>query len=162
MAAHLPVSIEFQLPAGWRSVSPEEAHDPQTAFYALHPASVDDDGYAANIAISGELRNDAATLPELADESIETLKQVFPSGQLAERREIGTPRSPGLTQVLRLRDHVDGTERRLIQVQVFLSLLDAHDPRRRAVIKLTFTATADQFERLVDEFQQFLSTVRPA
>lgn len=53
-------------------------------------------------------------------------------------------------------------ERLGVLVQVFLSMLDTDDPRQRAVIRVTFTAAADQFERLVGEFQRFLNTVRPA
>lgn len=161
MVATLPVSIAFDLPSGWEAAEAEDARDPEAAFYAIHPASVDGD-FTANITISGEVRNDAATLWEIADESVDALKQVFSSGQIAERREIGTPDSPGLTQVLRLRDQADGMEQRLLQVQVFLSMLDVDDSRQRAVIRLVFTTTPGQFEGLVGDFQQFLGTVRPA
>ncbi|MFJ6633451.1 hypothetical protein ACIQMR_18995 [Streptomyces sp. NPDC091376] len=48
-----------------------------------------------------------------------------------------------------------------MQSQVFLTFADVLDPHRRAVIRLTLTATAAQYDEVLEEFQDFVPTVRP-
>lgn len=160
MATTLPVRIEFRLPDGWRAAPPDEVGAPGAAFVALHPAS--SDNFMANIAISGELRPDTATLAEIADESIGRLRRAAADVRVADRTEVGTPEAPGLTQVVHLSADVSGTMRELIQSQVYLSMLDVDDPRRRAVIELVLTATPTQLGTVIGDFQDFVRTIRPA
>lgn len=45
--------------------------------------------------------------------------------------------------------------------QVYLSMLDVADPRKRSVIRLVLTATASQHPTVLDDFRDFVRTVRP-
>jgi hypothetical protein len=159
MPTTLPVPIEFELPEGWRAASPDEAGAPGAAFLALHPQP--DAGFTANITIDGEYRPDAATLPDMAHESVERLRRAGTAVEVMGHREIGSADAPGLTQTLAVSAVVGGVPRDLVQSQVYLSMLDIADPRKRVVIRLVLTATAAQHPEVVDDFQDFVRTVRP-
>lgn len=159
MAATLPVRINFRLPDGWQPAPPDQVGAPGAAFVAVHPGSRDN--FTANITISGELRPDAASLAQIADESVERLQRTALTVRVADRTQIGSPEAPGLTQVLRLSADVNGRLRELVQAQVYLSMRDIDDPRRRAVVQLVLTSTTGQFDSVVGDFQQFVRTVRP-
>lgn len=160
MATTLPVPIEFRLPDGWKAAPPDEVGAPGAAFVALHPASRDN--FMANITIAGKLRPDEAPLTEIADESVDRLRQATTAVQVTNRAEVGSPAAPGLAQVLNMTADINGIERSLIQSQVYLSMLDVDDPRKRAVIELALTATPDQLRSVLDDFRDFVRTVRPA
>jgi hypothetical protein len=51
--------------------------------------------------------------------------------------------------------------RDLVQSLVYLAMLDVADPRKRAVIRLVLTATASQHPVVLDDFRDFVRTVRP-
>lgn len=157
MATTLPVPIEFTLPEGWQSATPEEVGAPGVAFIALHPESRDE--FTANITVSGELRTDDALLTTIADEAVAHLEQGA-SVQLQNRTEVGSSDAPGLTQVLSLSTTVDESQLDLILSQVFLSIADADEPHKRAIIQMTLTARTTQFETVVGDFQQFVRTIR--
>lgn len=159
MPTTLPVPIEFELPEGWHAAPPDEAGAPGAAFIALHPQP--DAGFTANITIDGEYRPDAATLPEIAEESVERLSRATASVAVAGHREIGSAEAPGFTQVLAVSAIVGGVLRDLVQSQVYLSMLDVADPGKRAVIRLVLTASASQHPSVVGDFQDFVRTVRP-
>ncbi|MEU1040328.1 hypothetical protein ACFYP4_24205 [Streptomyces sp. NPDC005551] len=159
MPTNLPVPIKFELPDGWRAEPPDEAGAPGAAFVASfrHP----DAGFTANITIDGEYRPDMAPLSAIADESVQRLRQGTASVQVVERREVGTADAPGLTQTLALSVVADRTCRDLVQSQVYLSMLDADDHRRRSVIRLVLTSTASQHTTVLEDFRDFVRTVRP-
>ncbi|WP_405798146.1 hypothetical protein [Streptomyces sp. NBC_01506] len=159
MPTTLPVPIEFELPEGWRPAPPDEVGAPGAAFVALHPHP--DAGFTANITIDGEVRPDAATLPEIAHESVERLSQAATSVVVTGHREVGSTDAPGFTQTLAVSAVVGGVPRDLVQSQVYLSMLDVADPGKRAVTRLVLTATASQLPDVVDDFQEFVRTVRP-
>lgn len=159
MATTLPVPIEFELPEGWHAAPPDEVGAPGAAFVALYPRP--DAGFTANIAIDGEYRPDTATLPEIAHESVEHLRQAVTSVEVSGHHEIGSDDAPGLTQTLAVSAVTGGVRRDLIQSQVYLSMLDIADPRKRAVIRLVLTATAAQHPAVLGDFQDFVRTVRP-
>ncbi|MFJ5261479.1 hypothetical protein ACIQAC_13540 [Streptomyces sp. NPDC088387] len=159
MTTTLPVPITFQLPQGWHAAPPDEVGAPGAAFVAVRPPS--DAGFTANITVDGEYRPDAATLTEIADESVEDLGQAVIAVEVTGRRAAGSADAPGLTQTLAVSAVVDGVSRDLLQSQVYLSLLDVADPRKRAVIRLVLTSTARQHRAVVNDFQDFVRTVRP-
>ncbi|MFE1784795.1 hypothetical protein ACFW9F_19985 [Streptomyces sp. NPDC059506] len=159
MPTTLPVPIEFELPEGWRAAPPDDVGAPGAAFVALHP--LPDDGFTANITIDGEYRPDGATLSEIADASVERLRQAAMSVAVIGHREIGSADAPGFTQTLAVSGVVGGVHRDLTQSQVYLSLLDVADPRKRVVIRLVLTATTSQHPSVLDDFQEFVRTVRP-
>ncbi|MCZ2524128.1 hypothetical protein GQS52_01470 [Streptomyces sp. SCUT-3] len=159
MPTTLPVPIEFELPEGWRAAPPDDVGAPGAAFVALHP--LPDDGFTANITIDGEYRPDGATLSEIADASVERLRRASMSVVVTGHREVGSADAPGFTQTLAVSGIVGGVHRDLVQSQVYLSLLDVADPRKRVVIRLVLTATASQHPSVLDDFQEFVRTVRP-
>ncbi|MEU9313104.1 hypothetical protein [Streptomyces sp. NPDC048256] len=159
MPTTLPVPIEFRLPEGWLPVRPEGFDAPDVAFAAVHPQP--DAGFAANITIDGEVPPDSATLAELAEASVARLREVAEPVAVAHRREVGSAEAPALTQRLIFSTVVDGARRDLVQSQAYLSLSDVENPRKRAVIRLTLTATTAQHDTVVSDFQDFVRSVRP-
>ncbi|MEU0098046.1 hypothetical protein [Streptomyces sp. NPDC006267] len=159
MTTTLPVPIAFELPDGWRATPPDGVGAPGAAFVALHPHP--DAGFTANITVDGAFRPDQATLPEIADESVANLRGSAASVDVAERREVGSEDAPGLTQTLAISAVAGGALRDLIQSQVYLSMLDVDDPSKRAVIRLILTVTAAQHGDVVEDFRDFVRTVRP-
>lgn len=161
MGASLPVPIEFSLPPGWRSVPPDAVGTPNAAFVALHSAS-SQQGFTANITITGETHEDDVTLTEIGDAAVERLRaQGARDVTLGRRNETGTAEDPGLTQAVKLNVDVRGRPQDLIQFQVFLAMRDRRDPRRRAVLHVVLSALPEQFPTVIGDFEQFLSTIRP-
>lgn len=160
MATSLPVPIEFRLPSGWKAISPDKAGAPGSAFVAVHSAT-DEPGFTTNITIDGEHRPDVTELTAVADESIERLHQVSTSVSLSQRTEFGSEDARGLTQVLRVTTSGDGGRLELVQCQVYLLMSDVNRPAERAVIRLALTATDENFNSVVADFQEFVGSVRP-
>ncbi|MFD5796537.1 hypothetical protein ACFWIO_24015 [Streptomyces diastatochromogenes] len=166
MAATLPVKISFSLPDGWQAAPPDEVGAPGAAFVALHPASIDG-GFTANITIAGQMRNDSATMWQIADESVPRLEQAG-TVEVVKKSEVGTPDIPGLTdapgvvQNLRLHTTLKGEPLELLQSQVYLGMEDVRNTAKRAVIELVLTAKPSQMAEVLDDFKAFLRTVRPA
>ncbi|MFI5547774.1 hypothetical protein ACIA6E_28785 [Streptomyces sp. NPDC051815] len=159
MATTLPLPIEFRLPEGWIPAPPDEVDAPAAAFVALHPHA--DAGFTANITIDGDLLAETETLEGVADGAVERLREGTESVTVLQRRGIGSPEAPGLMQRLALTAVVAGVRRDLVQSQVYLAMLDSTDPQRRAVIRMNLTATAAQHDGVLEDFQDFLRTVRP-
>lgn len=159
MPATLPLPIEFELPDGWRPAPPDEVGAPDVAFVALFPEP--DNHFTANITIDGEYRPDDADLDEIADASVERMREIAGSVVLTGRREAGSADAPGLTQQMSFTAEIGGVRHALLQTQAYLSLLDDNDPHQRAVIRLALTATAGQHDDVVGDFQEVVASVRP-
>lgn len=159
MSATLPVPIEFSLPAGWRSVPPDAVGAGGAAFVALHPPSAN--GFTANITISGEVHPAEVPLGEIADTSLAALRAGAREVRVGERSEVGTAANPALTQAVRMLVDLDGRRQDIAQLQVYVGMLDVHDPRRRAVLHVVLSATPDQLGQVAGDFQRFVSTIRP-
>lgn len=162
MATTLPVPIEFRLPDGWTPASPDDVGAPGVAFVALHEGSRDKPmaNFTANITMAGKLSGQDSSLTQLADESVARLGAAA-QVQVADRTEAGTDGVPALSQVLNVTTQHGGETHQLIQCQVYLDLKDQADEAKRAVIELGLTATANQIEGLVGDFQSFVRTVAP-
>lgn len=160
MSTELPVRIEFALPDGWRAAPPDEVGAPGAAFVALHPGSAD--GFTANITIAGQWRDPAVSMAEIAEESVHRLEQAGVEVVVRDRREVGAGASPGLTQLLGLATTVAGRRLDLLQCQGYVSMSDVADPSARAVIELVLTSTPDQLDTVIDDYQEFVRSVRPA
>ncbi|MGW6137375.1 hypothetical protein [Streptomyces sp. NPDC055140] len=157
MPTPLPIPIEFRLPEGWLPARPEAAAAEEAAFAAVHPQP--DAGFAANITIAGEVLPETSTLADIADESVERLREVAEPVIVEHRREVGPAGAPALTQRLAFSTTVNGTHHDLVQTQAYLSLPDIENPANRVVIRLVLTATAAQHDDVVGEFQDFIRTV---
>lgn len=158
MPTTLPVPIEFRLPDGWKPAPPDPVGAPGVAFVALHPRP--DAGFTANITIDGESRPHATTLAEIADESVDRMREVAESVAVASRHEVGSADAPGLTQDMTFSSEAGGVHRDLVQSQVYLAMPDAA-PDSRAVIRLSLTATTAQHDTVLADFREFVRTVRP-
>jgi hypothetical protein len=162
MASTLPTPIVFRLPEDWRPVPPDEVDAVNAAFVAMLPDP--DRGFTANVTIDGEYRPDAAPLTSIADQSVQTLRTALAGPEavaVLNRSEVGSAQAPALTQTLKITAPFHGADLDLLQSQVYLSMLDAQDPAKRAVIRLVLTATADQHRAALPDFQWLVSTVRP-
>src|SRR4051794_3873554 len=115
MSTTLPVPITFQLPEGWQAAAPDAAGAPGAAFVALHPYP--DSGFTANITLDGEYRPDEATLAQIADESVQNLRQAVTAVEVVDRQQVGSPEAPGLTQTLEISAVAGGVPRELVQSQ---------------------------------------------
>lgn len=168
MAGTLPIGVYFKLPGGWLSVPPDEVGAHTSAFYALHPRSVEDE-FTANITIRGGLWQSPAELGEIADVAVRGLREGpnLAHVDVVERREltiqavpeVGSPEVRGLVQVVRANRRQDGTELRLLQTQVFLPAPYPRDPSQQAVIHICLTTTAAQYEKLAGDFQFFVNSI---
>ncbi|GGW09902.1 hypothetical protein ABZ771_12025 [Streptomyces globisporus] len=158
MPATLPVPIAFHLPEGWEPAAPEEGDAPGVAFAAVLPQS---EGFTSNITVDGMYLSDGATLADIADASVERLREMAGSVMLADRREVGSAEAPALTQRLTFSGSAGGLRHDLVQSQVYLGLVDVTDPSRRAVVRLALTADADRHDDVVGDFQEFVRSVRP-
>jgi hypothetical protein len=155
MATTLPVPIEFSLPDGWISAPPDEVGASEAAFVALHQAS--SDGFTANITISGEIRTDDVPLSQVADEVVQRLEAALGRNvEVGRRNETDS----GFSQLVRMDVPMQTGPRDVVQFQVFLGLRDTTVEDRRAVVQIVLSATPEQFEVVVDDYQQFLKTIR--
>jgi len=162
VATSLPTPIEFRLPEDWRPVPPDEVDATDTAFVALLPDP--DRGFTANVTIDGSHRPDTMSLTAMADRSVQTLRDALAGPDavaVLNREEVGSADGPALTQTLRITTPVEGSDLDLLQSQVYLSMPGSVDPARHAVIRLVFTATAEQHRAALPDFQWLVSTVRP-
>ncbi|WAL64244.1 hypothetical protein ORV05_25145 [Amycolatopsis cynarae] len=159
MVTALPVPIQFSLPAGWRSVPPDQVDAGEAAFVALRPPALK--GFTPNITISGELHEANVPLTRLADEAVERLRRGAPDVEIGKRKESGSEQVPGLTQAVRMTLLLNNRPEQLVQLQVFLGMHDTRDPSRYAVLQIVLSALAEQYQEVVGDFQQFLSTIRP-
>ncbi|NKQ56469.1 DUF1795 domain-containing protein [Amycolatopsis sp. K13G38] len=159
MVATIPVPIQFSLPEGWRSVPPDRVDAGEAAFVALRPPGVK--GFTPNITIAGKLHDAAEPLAKLADEAVERLRRGAPDAEIGKRKESGSEANPGLTQTVRMTLLLNNQPEHLVQLQVFLGMRDTRDPSRNAVLEIVLSALAEQFQDVVGDFQQFVSSIKP-
>ncbi|MET8475464.1 hypothetical protein ABZY90_19385 [Streptomyces sp. NPDC006422] len=166
MPETLPVPLTCEVPPGWQSAPPEEVGAPHAAFVALHLASRGS-GFIPNITISGRPREAAVDLHELADESLQRLRDTVGPVELVKRTDVGPGFAQGLAgaaavvQNVRVYAQQNGHPVQLCQSQVLLLVEDVHRPDRYAEFEIALTARADQLDEVLDDFQDFLHTVRP-
>lgn len=167
MPGTLPVPLTCELPQGWQSAPPEEVGAPQAALVALHLAS-QGEGFMPNITVTGRTREGSAGLTTIAEESVQRLRENIGTVRVVKRAEVGTSEAPGLVdapgivQNLYLDATVNGQPMELAQSQFLLVLEDERQPSRRAEIEIALTARSDQLRDVLEDFQSFLRTVRPA
>ncbi|THA24211.1 hypothetical protein E4198_05160 [Streptomyces sp. RKND-216] len=167
MPGTLPVPLTCELPQGWQAAPPDEAGAPQAALVALHLASKGE-GFVPNITVTGRTRTDAAGLTRIAEESIRRLQEAVGTVHVVKRSEVGTSEAPGLVdtpgivQNLHIDATVNGQPMKLAQSQFFLILENEQRPNERAEIEIALTAKTEQLHEVLEGFQEFLRTVRPA
>jgi hypothetical protein len=158
----LPVPVAFELPNDhWEAVQPESLGVHNAAFLAVRRGV--SDVYAPTITVSGDWRDDDATLEQIADESLLNLSaQGATEVELVKRREVGTEHAPAILQSLGALAQAEGRTFDLRQAQVVMGLVDVEQPERRAVVIYTLTCTYAQFDEMGPEFQEFLASLEVA
>ena len=72
----------------------------RAAFVALHPGTIQN-GFTANITVTGELRGEEVALTDVGDEAVQRLRAAGARDvKLGRRNEIGSAENPGLTQAV--------------------------------------------------------------
>lgn len=167
MPGTLPVPFEIQLPEGWQSAPPDEVGAPHAAFVALHMPS-QGQGFTPNITVTGHAREGSSSLHRLAEESVQRLSESVGAVDIVKRTEVGTSSapglvdSPGIVQNLRIQAVVNEQPMELAQSQ-FILVLENERQRSEAVeIEIALTAKTSQLQDLIEDFQFFLSALRPA
>ncbi|WP_197320993.1 hypothetical protein [Saccharomonospora sp. NB11] len=155
----LPVPIRCTLPDGWLSVPPKEVNADNAAFVAVHPGL--SKGFTPSITMTGHVRAHDAPLQQVAEESLAELRAGATEVRVGERSEVGTVDNPGFAQAVRLVVPYGGKPLHLVQRQAFFSMNYPPDPGSTAVLQVVLSALPDQFVRLLDEFHEFLTTIRP-
>jgi hypothetical protein len=158
MTTELPIAVEFRLPEGWEPV-PVGENATGSMFTALH-VSTANSGFAANITVDGEFRPDVTALSQVAEESVVKLLANSPDTTIARREEIGSSEQPGMVQDLSFSAEINGVTWEVVQSQVYFSVMNADDARKRTVLCAALTSTEEQFPLLVEDFGGFLSTLR--
>ncbi|MFR9754408.1 hypothetical protein [Streptomyces sp. TR06-5] len=167
MPGTLPVPLTCELPQGWQSAPPDEVGAPQAALVAVHLASRGQ-GFMPNITVTGRTRTDGANLHAIAEESLQRLRENVGTVRLVKRTEVGSSEAPGLVdgpgvvQNLHIDATVNGQPMELAQSQFLLVLENEQRSSERAEIEIALTARSNQLPEVLEDFQSFLRTVRPA
>lgn len=162
MTTTLPVPVRFALPNdSWRPLPPESVGVTNAAFLAARDGL--SGGYRPMISVSGGWRDDASTLEQIGDESVEKLRlEGATEVELLKRTTVGTEHAPAITQSIGAMAAIDGHVYDLRQAQAIQGIVDVHDPSRRVVVIYTLTCTFAQWEQMVPEFQAFMASVEVA
>ncbi|CAL9401614.1 hypothetical protein [Streptomyces sp. NPDC090994] len=167
MPGTLPVPLEIELPPGWHSAPPDEVGAPQAAFVALHTASRGQ-GFMPNITVTGHTLQGSVSLHGLAEESVRRLRENVGAVDVVKRTEVGTSPAPGLidapgiVQNVRIQATVDGQPMELAQSQFLLVLENKRKRGERVEIEIALTARTSQLGDVLEDFQTFVSALRPA
>ncbi|SCK39012.1 hypothetical protein [Streptomyces sp. WMMB 322] len=167
MAGTLPVPLHVELPQGWEAAPPDKAGAPHAAFVGLHKAS-QGQGFTPNITITGRTHEGSASLHRLAEESVQRLRENVGSVALVKRTEVGTSTAPGLVEApgivqnLRIQADVNGQPMELGQSQFILLLQNEQQRGELVEIEVALTAKTSQLDDVLEDFQTFLSALRPA
>lgn len=167
MPGTLPVPLEIELPQGWQSAPPDEVGAPHAAFVALHMASKGQ-GFVPNITVTGHPLDGSSSLHGLAEESVKRLRENIGAVEIVKRTEVGTSPAPGLidapgiVQNLRIQATVNGQPMELAQSQFILVLENEQRRGERAEIEIALTARTSQLQDVLEDYQTFVSTLRPA
>jgi hypothetical protein len=160
MTTTLPVPIRFELPGPeWHPTQPESVGVRNAAFLAVRDP-LGSTSYRPTLTISGDWRNDDASIDQIADESVVKVQEEAGNARLVQRTEVGSEEAPAVTQLISARATIEGVDYDLRQVQAVAGYLDVEDPTRRIVVIYTLSCTADQLEVAGREFQTFMATVR--
>ena len=167
MPGTLPVPLDIQLPQGWQSAPPDEVGAPHAAFVALHMASRGQ-GFMPNITVTGRILEGSSSLYGLAEASVQRLRENVGAVDIVKRTEVGTSTAlglvdaPGIVQNLRIQATVNEQPMELAQSQFILMLENEQQRSERVEIEVALTAKTSQLQDLLEDFQAFISALRPA
>lgn len=142
--------LEYTPPPGWRPVEPASVGAHDAGLVLLHDESRTD--FTANITVTAS-QHDGRPVVDLANDSVERLRLAFDEVVLMRRDDID---DNGVAQVIRLH----GAGRELVQTQVHLLLPE--EQGGALVLQFALTATPDQLDEVVEDFQSFVASMRPA
>ncbi len=153
----IDIPLGFDVPDGWTTVDPATL-GVRAAFLLVRPSPGED--YTPSITIGVDRRADGADIAASADESIDRLAEVLAEVELVDRQPIGDHRTPGVTQVLRLRTAAGsgGPARKLVQTQVHLAIPLGDTAADRLVVEISCTCLPAQAATVIPQFQQLVGT----
>lgn len=153
----LPLPLTAELPNdSWQPVDPATVGVSNAAMVAQRSGV---QGYIPSIVLSGDLRTDDATLPEIADEALAIVRRDAPGAEVVNREETSADRMSGVTQLIAAAAVINGQHLDMRILQAITAYQDDLDPTRRGVIIHTLTCTDDQLAHAAGEFQTYLRSV---
>lgn len=153
----LPLPLTAELPNdNWQPVDPGTVGVSNAAMVAQRSGVP---GYIPTIVLSGDLRTDDATLPEIADEALAVIRRDAPGAEVVSREEKSVGRMDGVTQLIAAPAVVDGQHLDMRILQAITAYRDDLDPSRRGIIIHSLTCTEDQLAHAAGEFQTYLRSV---
>jgi hypothetical protein len=157
-AERIDVPLGFDVPEGWTPVDPASVGAAGVAFVLVRPSP--DGEFTPNVTIGVDRRSDDGGVADSARESLLRLESAMADVSLVDRQSIGDARSPGITQVVRLRPKPgpDGPGRELVQSQVHLTVPLGDAPHDRLVVELACTCLPEQTDAVVPAFQRLVAT----
>ncbi len=155
----LPAPVRFTLPDGWVAVPPREVKADNAAFVAVYPEMKG--VFTPNITVTGHVRPHYASLEQVAEQALAELRSGASDVQVGERSEIGNASHPGFVRAVRFALPYGGKPLYIVQRQAFFRMRHPRSSAHMAVLQVVLTALPEQFVNLLDEFHDFLSTIRP-
>ncbi|HWM37502.1 MAG TPA: hypothetical protein VNS49_10365, partial [Streptomyces sp.] len=116
----------------------------------------------------GRTLEGSSSLYRLAEESVQRLRENVGAVDIVKRTEVGTSSAPGLVdapgivQNLRIQAVVNEQPMELAQSQFILMLENEQQRSERVEIEVALTTKTSQLEDLLEDFQAFISSLRPA
>lgn len=151
MTPDLQLPLGVDVPDGWQPVNPVEAGAPGAVLVAVLPTPGDE--FSPNITVGIGTPSEDADVQDAADAAVTRITGVVDELVVRDRETVGSPVAPAVTQVLDL--IVAGL--RLVQSQVHLAL-PLPGESRRIVAELVCTCTPSQADRVIPDFQRFVSS----
>lgn len=157
-AERIDVPLGFDVPEGWTPVDPATVGAAGVAFVLVRPTP--DGDFTPNVTIGVDRRADDGGVADSARESLLRLEAAMADVSLVDRQSIGDARSPGVTQVVRLRTRPgpDGPARELVQSQVHLTVPLPDAPHDRLMVELACTCLPAQTDAVIPDFQRLVAT----
>lgn len=159
MIAPATVPIHFELPERWTPADPAHVEASGAAYVALR----EDLGatFTPNITVtSGNPTTRGGSLVFLADYARDRLRSVAASVQLTSRRIVDGGASTGFTHSIRLTVGGGAEELHLAQAQAAMVLVDPVNPALGSLYLFALTASLDDFEIALPDFQQCIRSLR--
>ncbi|EIE97979.1 hypothetical protein SacglDRAFT_01044 [Saccharomonospora glauca K62] len=154
-AGALPVPVGFDLPDGWQEVPPEEFGAAGAALTAIYP-ELSGGGLTPTIVVTGTVVDKGISLTKVAERAFEELRTTrnaeveVEESDMREEGEISA-----LTQVL----NVSLPQGKIKQMYVCLTMPNAEDPERAALLEFSLTTLPQDFPKVVDDFREFVTSM---
>lgn len=157
----LPVPLTIEVPNDqWHRVEPERYGVENVAAMLVRESGPDD--YAPTITVSGDVRTDAPSAEQVADEAIAIFKERSESVELIGRKAFEAGEVIGVTQHLACSAVVVGKLEAMRVFQTVMQFTATDGSGLRGFVIHTATCTAEQVPEIAPEYQKYIALVRVA